>query len=83
MGSIWRLPAASPHLPCGTHAAFSVRVGEPGPLGRSWGLNLLGLAKELHLRWEGAVEDKSCPIRGSLEAKAYRGNGNAARPRPP
>lgn len=31
VGSIWRLPAALPHLPCGTHAAFSVRVVKPGP----------------------------------------------------
>jgi hypothetical protein len=66
VGSIWRLPAASPHPPCGTHAAFSVRVGEPGPSGCSCGLNLLGLAKKLHLRWEGAVEDKSCPMTGEV-----------------
>lgn len=35
--------------------------GKTRPLrGHSCGLNLLGLAKKLHLRWEGAVEDK-CP----------------------
>lgn len=32
VGSIWKLPAALPHPPCGTHAAFSVRVVKLVPL---------------------------------------------------
>lgn len=53
VGSIRRLPAALPHPPCGTHAAFSVRV-KPG----SWEAILW---PELAFEVEGAVEDK-CPL---------------------
>jgi hypothetical protein len=54
-------PTASSHPPCGTHEAFNVRAADQAPLRPLQGLDLLGWARKLYLRWEGLWEGDKPP----------------------